>query len=866
MPAALAHFPGADARLLLELFLKATLVLAAAGALALSLRRAPAAARHLVWAVAVAGVVALPFCSLLPLRFGILPAFFRADAPAARTWTADAVPAPLAPPADAAVTPAFAPAAPAPDSPMQPAVASEAPPAAPAMSWHVVSDFGWPNLLVALWLAGAALLVARLLVGMATVWWLARTGEPVTDEEWMSLASRLSRDFWLRSGVRLIRTRWTEMPMTWGVLRPIVLLPHGADEWPRERRELVLTHELAHVVRRDVLTLAVAQVAVALHWFNPLSWIALRQLRAEAERCCDDYVLRAGTRASTYAGHLLDMVRSVGRARVPAALALPMAQRSTFEGRLLAILEPGVDRGLLRRGQAALTALGLAGLVVVLGAMRPAPAPAAVAAAGGDWLEVPEMANETAPPMPAVVAGETGRAPAVVSKEEVSAATREALAKAAPEAAAAVAALAPPADATVRSVVVQRVSQHTVEHTAERTVAVTQLSASIHDSSVEVRVASARALGMLEDPRGVAALIEALRTDQDETVRVTAAWALGQLEARAAVPALLQALSADRSLAVRRNSAWALGQIEDPAAVDGLVRAIRDADAEIRSTAVWALGQIEDRRAVPGLSAALREGDPGIRRQAAWALGQIEDRGSASALVAALRDSDAEVRGTAVWALGQIESPEAVPALAGLLRDGNATVRKEAVWALGQIESESAVQPLGAVLQGDADADVRQTAAWALGQIGKESSLAILSAALHDRSPKVRAQSAWAIGQVSPDRAPPAILAALRDDDLAVRRTAAWALGQIDDDPSTVTALRAALRDADPEVKRQALRALARTGDEAAAAAIAEMLHDPDPQLRAAAAAAMSGRGGFVEPRPQPRPRPRPQPRPRPLN
>src|SRR3954451_10821379 len=93
MPAALQNLLGADARLLLELFLKATLVLAAAGALALSLRRAPAAARHLVWAVAVAGVLALPFCSLLPFRLGILPSFFRADTPA-RTWSAEAAPTP----------------------------------------------------------------------------------------------------------------------------------------------------------------------------------------------------------------------------------------------------------------------------------------------------------------------------------------------------------------------------------------------------------------------------------------------------------------------------------------------------------------------------------------------------------------------------------------------------------------------------------------------------------------------------------------------------------------------------------------------------------------------------------------------------
>ncbi|HEX8906416.1 MAG TPA: M56 family metallopeptidase, partial [Longimicrobiaceae bacterium] len=408
MPA-LAHLVEANAGLLPALFLKATLVLAAACALALSLRRAPAAARHLVWAVAVAGVLLLPFCSLLPIRFGILPSFLRANpaplaaapaiavTPAAApvaiepaatpdlTPVATTVP-PAAAPAVATVVPSAAPVAqtpgPAPVAvAVEPTVDLQVAPAEP--KWRL-ADVPWPRLLIGIWLAGAALLVLRLLVGMATVWWLAHTGRPVTDEGWTALANRLSRDFWLKGGVRLIRSRWTEMPMTWGIFRPIVLLPEGADAWPAERREVVLTHELAHVARRDVLTLAIAQLAVALHWFNPLSWIALRELRAEAEKCCDDWVLRAGTRASTYADHLLDMVRVVGRERVPAALALPMAQRSTFEGRLLAILEPGVDRGLLRRGQAALTALGLAGLVVLLGALSPAEARPLAADAGGE--------------------------------------------------------------------------------------------------------------------------------------------------------------------------------------------------------------------------------------------------------------------------------------------------------------------------------------------------------------------------------------------------------------------------------------------------------------------------------------------------
>ena len=75
-------------------------------------------------------------------------------------------------------------------------------------------------------------------------------------------------------------------------------MPEDANRWPLERLRIVLLHELAHVKRRDCLTHVVAQLACALHWFNPLAWIAARHIRTERERACDDLVLACGTRGS----------------------------------------------------------------------------------------------------------------------------------------------------------------------------------------------------------------------------------------------------------------------------------------------------------------------------------------------------------------------------------------------------------------------------------------------------------------------------------------------------------------------------------------------------------------------------------------
>src|SRR5262249_51927653 len=127
------------------------------------------------------------------------------------------------------------------------------------------------------------------------------------------------------------------MPFACGIFRSAIVLPAEASDWTAQRRQAVLCHELAHLRRRDLVINVLAQCALAVYWFHPLMWVAVRRLRIESERACDDLVLGIGTRASEYADHLLEIVRAVPRSAVPVAV-LPLADRGEFEGRVLAIL------------------------------------------------------------------------------------------------------------------------------------------------------------------------------------------------------------------------------------------------------------------------------------------------------------------------------------------------------------------------------------------------------------------------------------------------------------------------------------------------------------------------------------------------
>jgi TonB family protein len=160
------------------------------------------------------------------------------------------------------------------------------------------------------------------------------------------------------------------MPMTAGILQPTIFLPREARAWSLERRRVVLLHELAHVRRGDAATHILARAALALHWWNPLAWTAWRSFIKERECAADDLVLNAGAPPADYAGHLLEIARTLQPQRATAAAALSMARRSQLEGRLVAILDARIPRRQHGRAATAAAAVIAIALIAPLAAVR----------------------------------------------------------------------------------------------------------------------------------------------------------------------------------------------------------------------------------------------------------------------------------------------------------------------------------------------------------------------------------------------------------------------------------------------------------------------------------------------------------------
>ena len=294
---------------------RATLVLLATAGALLALRRASAATRHRVATAGLAAAVALPALAL------VLPK----------------VPTRYLPPL----------------------------PSVP------VSRPGIGLLLVALWTAGAAAVVARLAVGALRVRRLSREATPLKDGEWIAERDAAARRLSLSRAVALKESADVSVAITSGWRRPFLLVGRIARHWAVERRRIVLLHELAHVKRSDWPALLLAELAAAVYWFHPLAIWLVRRVRREAEQACDELVIATGTKPSVYAGHLLGIFRSVGEAPAPAAVALAMVRPHHFESRLRAILEPRTRNG---GAEGASGSVALAGLLTFsLGALLLVP-------------------------------------------------------------------------------------------------------------------------------------------------------------------------------------------------------------------------------------------------------------------------------------------------------------------------------------------------------------------------------------------------------------------------------------------------------------------------------------------------------------
>lgn len=377
-----AVLDGVGIGLLAEASLKGLVLLLAAAAILRVSSGMSAAERHLVWVLSLGSLLVLPLLTRALPRWDIAM-----SAPATLVTAAE--------PTWSGATP------------LEVISSSGSIVVRPAMQGSAPAMLSWRTAVLVVWASGAAWLLALLALALGRAAWMTLRARPLREGPCADAVALLARRLGLRRPPKLIEAAGSAMPMTWGVFRPVILIPRGAERWPAARVEAVLVHELAHVRRWDLLTQVVMQVACALYWFNPLVWVALRRLRLESEKACDDLVLKAGVRPSAYADHLIAFARAIRGDRGLALASSSIAEPSQLPSRIRALLEEERDR----RG---VSARMLSFTILVVGALSAAVAAAAPAsAARSDPASLPAAA---APLARATVAGAAAVAPSTTRR------------------------------------------------------------------------------------------------------------------------------------------------------------------------------------------------------------------------------------------------------------------------------------------------------------------------------------------------------------------------------------------------------------------------------------------------------------------
>ena len=312
--------------------------------------------------VAHIGLLALVIMALAPL---VLP-----------TWNVEA-PALLgtAPPAiEAPVTTAPPPAAvSAPIAPAAQDIIAKAPSKPSSLNGLAIT--------MALYAVPAAILLLITLLALGRLIALRARADVLVDGHWLTALARAQQRMGFKHGTALLTSNALASPISWGLMRPVILLNSRAVEAAGEA-EAIIAHELAHVARMDWIKLLLARVATALFWFNPLVWILAREAHQLREEAADDAVLSADIADTDYA----ELLVGVARHECPGLLlgAHGVApSKSSLARRVARVLDGKSVRGPVARSFAAGVFVGaflvgapLAALTLTPGgSSRPAAAP-----------------------------------------------------------------------------------------------------------------------------------------------------------------------------------------------------------------------------------------------------------------------------------------------------------------------------------------------------------------------------------------------------------------------------------------------------------------------------------------------------------
>lgn len=196
----------------------------------------------------------------------------------------------------------------------------------------------------ALWgyAAPAVVLLLLTLIALGRLFGLKGRANVMVEPHWLTALARAQRRMGFKHGTALLTSDELPSPISWGVMRPVILLNSEAAESHGEA-EAIIAHELAHVASLDWAKLLLARITVAIFWFNPLVWVLAREAHQLREEAADDAVLGADIEDTEYAKLLVGVARHECRGLLIGAHGVAPAKNSLAR-RVRRVLDGALER------------------------------------------------------------------------------------------------------------------------------------------------------------------------------------------------------------------------------------------------------------------------------------------------------------------------------------------------------------------------------------------------------------------------------------------------------------------------------------------------------------------------------------------
>ncbi len=246
----------------------------------------------------------------------------------------------------------------------------EAPAITPVSEPGLLANINWTRL--AYWTPALVLLLMTLLAVGRLVALRARA-DVLVDARWLGALARAQRRMGFKHGTALLISDELSSPISWGLMRPVILLNTRAVE-AADEAEAIIAHELAHVARLDWIKLLLARIVTAMFWFNPLVWLLAREAHQLREEAADDAVLGADIADTDYAQLLVGVARHECRGLFIGAHGVAPSKGSLAR-RVARVLDSNLARGPAARSFAAGVFVGAAALAAPLAAVTLTPEP-----------------------------------------------------------------------------------------------------------------------------------------------------------------------------------------------------------------------------------------------------------------------------------------------------------------------------------------------------------------------------------------------------------------------------------------------------------------------------------------------------------